>query len=65
MKSDIEKFNGRNDFNLQCIKMHALLDQQGLFKELKDVNIFFKGKDDEEKENLMERLFNFVCLMRF
>ena len=41
--------------------MHAFLDQQGLFKALKDVNIFFKGRDDEEKEDLMEHAIQF-CL---
>jgi cell division cycle protein 20 (cofactor of APC complex) len=49
MQFDIRKFNGRNNFNIWCIKMHALLVQQGLFKALKGVDSLPKGMNDEDK----------------
>jgi cell division cycle protein 20 (cofactor of APC complex) len=49
MQFDIRKFNGRNNFNIWCIKMLALLVQQGLFKALKGVDSLPKGMNDEDK----------------
>ena len=36
-KFEVEKFDGRNDFNLWRVKMRALLVQQGLSKSLKGI----------------------------
>jgi hypothetical protein len=48
MKFDVDKFNGKNDFNSWHVNM-CLLVQRGLFKTLKDVDNLPKKMDDEEK----------------
>ena len=53
-KFEIDKFNGKNDFNLWCVKMHALLVQQGLWKALKGKDALPATLSDEEKEDLLE-----------
>ena len=54
MKFDVKEFNGRNDFNMWCINMLAMLVQQDLFKTLKGVDSLAKEMDDGKKEDLME-----------
>lgn len=61
-KFDVEKFNGVNNFNMWCIKMHTLLIQQGLFKALKGVDSLFKEINDEEKKDLTERACSAIQL---
>ena len=39
IRFEIEKFNGKNDFSLWRVKMHALLVEQGLWKTLKGKNV--------------------------
>ena len=54
MKYEIDKFNGRNDFNLWRLKMRALLVQQGLLKALKGVNALPTTLSEEEKGDMLE-----------
>ena len=53
-KFEIDKFNGKNDFSLWRVKMHALLVQQGLWKALKGKDALPATLSDEEKEDLLE-----------
>ena len=62
MKFDVRNFNYRNDFNIQHIKMRALLVQRSLFKTLKGIDNFSKGIDDEEKEDLTRQLHGVIQL---
>ncbi|KAF3960825.1 hypothetical protein CMV_014492 [Castanea mollissima] len=57
---EIEKFNGKNDFNLWRVKMRALLVQQGLWKALKGKNALPATLSDEEKEDLLEMRYNVI-----
>jgi hypothetical protein len=43
MKFNMDKFNGRNDFNLWRIKMCTLLVQQDFFKVLKGLDNLPRG----------------------
>ena len=62
MKFDVKEFNGRNDFNMWCINMLAMLVEQDLFKTLKGVDSLAKEMDDGKKEDLMEWTHNVVEL---
>ena len=60
IKSDVEKFNGVNNFGLWRMKMRALLSQQGYLSAL-------QGRDklpetDEEKDELMEKAHGAIIL---
>lgn len=61
-KFEIDKFNGRNDFNLWRLKMRALLVQQGLLKALKGVNALPTTLSDDEKEDILERAHSAILL---
>ncbi|KAI6673870.1 hypothetical protein NL676_001776 [Syzygium grande] len=61
-KVEIEKFNGRNNFGLWSVKMHALLTIQGLAKALDgedELPIIMKATD---KVDLMERAKSIILL---
>ena len=62
MRFEIEKFNGKNDISLRCVKMRALLVQQGLWKALKGKNALPGTLSDEEKEDLLERAHSAILL---
>jgi hypothetical protein len=49
-KFDIEKFDGRNDFNLWRVRMKALLVQQWLSKALRGKHALPKSLSEDEKE---------------
>lgn len=53
VKFDVNKFNGRNGFNMWCIKICALLVQQSFFKALKSVDNLPEEMNYEEKEDLI------------
>ena len=59
---EIEKFNGKNDFSLWCVKMRALLMHKGLWKAQKGKNALPATVLDEEKENLLERAHSAILL---
>ena len=61
-KFEIDKFNGKNDFSLWHVKMHALLVQQGLWKALKGKDALPATLSDEEKEDLLERAHSAILL---
>ncbi|EOY34202.1 Uncharacterized protein TCM_041944 [Theobroma cacao] len=61
-KYEIEKFNGRNDFSLWCVKMCALLVQQGLLKALKEKEHLLSNLSNGEKDNLMEKAHSAILL---
>ena len=58
----IEKFNEKNDFSLWCVKMRALLVQEGLWKALKGKDALPATLSDEEKEDLLERAHSAILL---
>jgi transposase InsO family protein len=61
-KFDIEKFDGRNDFNLWRVRMKALLVQQGLSKALKGKEALSESLKEEEKEEIMEKAHSAIQL---
>ena len=62
MRFEIEKFNGKNDISLRCVKMRALLVQQGLWKALKGKNALLATLSNEEKEDLLEWAHSAIML---
>ena len=62
IKFEVEKFDGKNDFSLWCVKMHALLVQQGLSKASKDREASPTMMFYEEKDRLMEKVHNVILL---
>ena len=61
-KFEIDKFNGKNDFNLWRVKMRALLVQQGLWKALKGKDALPAMLSDEEKEDLLVQAHSAIQL---
>jgi len=61
-KFDIEKFDGRNDFNLWRVRMKALLVQQGLSKALKGKDALPESLTEDEKENILEKVHSAIHL---
>ena len=61
-KFEVEKFDGRNDFNLWRVKMCALLVQQGLSKSLKGVEALPTTMYNEENDELMEKAHSTILL---
>ena len=59
---EVEKFDGRNDFSLWRIKMHALLFQQRLSKTLKGKEALLTMVSNEENDELMEKSHNAILL---
>jgi len=59
---DIEKFNGRNDFNLWWVRMKALLVQQGLSKALKGKDALPESLTGDEKEEILEKAHSTIQL---
>ena len=51
-KYKVEKFDGRNSFNLWRVKMRALLVQQGLLKVLSSKHKLPESMFENEKEEL-------------
>jgi hypothetical protein len=62
VKFDIEKFNGRNDFNLWRVRMKALLVQQGLSKVLKGKDALPESLTEDEKEEILKRAHSAIQL---
>lgn len=62
VKFDVNKFNGRNYFNIWRIKICTLLVQQSFFKALKSVDNLPKKMNDEEKEDLIQRAHSVIHL---
>jgi hypothetical protein len=61
-KFDIEKFDGRNNFNLWRVRMKALLVQQGLFKALKGKDALPESLTEDEKEEILEKAHSVIQL---
>jgi hypothetical protein len=61
-KFDIEKFDGRNNFNLWRVRMKALLVQQGQSKALKGKEALSKLLKEEDKEEIMEKAHSAIQL---
>ena len=61
-KFEVEKFDGRNDFNLWRVKMRALLVQQGLSKSLKGIEALPTTMYNEENDELMEKAHSTILL---
>ena len=61
-KCDLDKFDGRNDFNLWRIRMRAVLVQQGLEKTLKGRDALPATLKDEEKDEKLEKAHGQIVL---
>lgn len=62
IRSDVEKFNGQNDFGLWRMKMRALLSQQGYLLALKGRDNLPEKLTDEEKDELLEKAHGTIIL---
>ena len=51
-KFDIEKFDGRNDFNLWQVKMKALFEQQGLSMALNEAQIASLTEEEKKEQKV-------------
>jgi hypothetical protein len=61
-KFDIEKFDGRNDFNLWRVRMKALLVQQGMSKTLKGKDALPESLTGDENEEILEKAHSAIQL---
>ncbi|KAK3436990.1 hypothetical protein EUGRSUZ_C01833 [Eucalyptus grandis] len=61
-KSEIEKFNERNNFGLWSIKMWALLTTQGLAKALDNEDELLTIMKAAKRIDIMERANNTILL---
>jgi hypothetical protein len=61
-KFEIEKFNGKNNFEIWKVKMHDLLVQQGLVKVLLGKSKNPVTISDEEWEEIDVRALSAICL---
>lgn len=61
-KLDIEKFDGKNDFNLWQLKMRALLVHQGIVDALKGEPDLPTTMLDKEKKEVMEKAHSAIIL---
>ena len=61
-KLEVEKFDGKNDFSLWCVKIRALLVQQGLSKALKRKEALPTTMFDEENDELKEKAHSVILL---
>lgn len=57
---EVDKFNGKNNFELWKLKMHDLLVQQGLHKALVGKLKKLADVSEEDQEDLAFVLFNIV-----
>ncbi|KAK9067917.1 hypothetical protein SSX86_012028 [Deinandra increscens subsp. villosa] len=61
-KFDIEKFDGRNDFNLWRLKMRAILVHQGIVDALKGEASLPAGLTEEKKKETMDKAHSALIL---
>ena len=62
MKYKINKFNGKNNFSLWRIKMHALLTHQGFLKALSEKDKLQNPISDELKDDLEAKAHSTIQL---
>ncbi|GKA54709.1 hypothetical protein Tco_0753658 [Tanacetum coccineum] len=62
IKSNVEKFNGENDFGLWRMKMRDLLSRQGYLSALQGRDKLPERLSDEEKDELMEKTHGAIIL---
>ena len=60
VKYEIEKFDHKNEFNVQGLKMSALLVQHGLFKVLKGKYTLSTILTNDENDDLLKWAHNAI-----